>query len=800
MSCGKEDSLSEQQIRLPVEGMTCAACATRIERVLGRVEGVTASSVSLLTDEVTVTFDPASVGAAGLAEAVDRAGFTVPPETVRLEIVGMTCATCSGRVEAALRKQPGVLSAQVNLASEVATIAITPGSTDVGALQEAVVRAGYEARLAASSEAAREARVAAESARDRRELMILIGAALLSAPLLAPMLLMPFGVHWMLPGWVQLVFALPVQVVAGARFYRGAYGALRSGGANMDVLVSLGTSAAFALSLFELARGGPLYFESAAVIITLVLAGKRMERRAKRSTTQAIEALTALRPERARVERGDGVVEVPADAVGRGEVVIVRPGERVPVDGDILSGESTLDESLLTGESLPVTRGPGDSVTGGSINGEGLLRLEATRVGADSALAHIISLVENAQAQKAPIQHQVDRIAAIFVPVVITVALVTLGGWLLAGASMEDAILSAVAVLVIACPCALGLATPTALMVGTGAAARAGILIQDVVAMERAHELDVVVFDKTGTLTLGQPRLRASAAFTGDEASLLQLAASAQQGSEHPLARALLDAAAEQELSLRPLRDLQAVTGRGIRAQLDDTEVIIGSPDWLTSLGHDLSPHAADIAAEQASGTVMLVAADGVLMGWLAVADPIRDSAIEAVRQLQAAGTRVVMLSGDNARTAEAVAKKIGITEVRAEVMPADKAAVIAGLRGEGLIVAMVGDGVNDAPALAEADVSIAMGSGADVAMHAAGITLMRSDPLLVVDAISISGATSAKIRQNLFWAFAYNVVGIPLAALGLLSPVVAGGAMAMSSVSVVSNALLLRRWRGAAR
>lgn len=792
--------MTTQHVQFDVEGMTCAACATRLERVLGAVPGVAEASVNLTTERADIDFATDVVAPAALARAIRDAGFDVPPETVRLDIEGMTCATCSGRVEGVLRKQPGVLSAQVNLATEVATIALEPGALDAEGLIRVVEGAGYGATVAISGEAQRAERREAERRRDRRELAMLAGAAALSAPLVAPMLLMPFGVHWMLPGWAQLLLALPVQVVAGARFYRGAWASLRGGTANMDVLVALGTSAAFALSLYEMTTGGELYFESAAVIITLVMLGKYMERRAKRSTTEAIEALMALQPAVARVERDGGVVEVPAEAVGRGEIVLVRPGERVPVDGRVVEGASSLDESLLTGESLPVPKAAGDPVTGGAINGEGLLRIEATAVGEESALARIIAMVEGAQSKKAPIQKVVDRVSAVFVPVVVGVALLTLGAWLALGHPVEQALLAAVAVLVIACPCALGLATPTALMVGTGAAARAGILIKDAEALERAHAVDTVVFDKTGTLTEGHPRLRTLVALVGEEDAMLRMAASAQQGSEHPLARALLEAAEERSLSLPPVSEFRAVAGRGIEARVGETLVRVGSPSWMATLGHAVASHADAITALQDVGTVMLIEVDGALRGWAGVADPPRPSAAAAIARLRDMGVHTVMLTGDNRRTAAAVAAQLGIEDVRAEVLPGEKAAEVEALREAGRVVAMVGDGVNDAPALATADVGFAMSSGTDVAMHTAGVTLMRPEPLLVADAISVSRTTTRKIHQNLFWAFVYNTVGLPLAALGLLAPVIAGGAMAMSSVSVVGNALLLKRWRSAAR
>ena len=792
--------MSNHHAQFDVEGMTCAACATRLERVLGGVPGVADASVNLATERADIDFTPEVVSPVEIVRAIEAAGFGVAPDAVRLDIAGMTCATCAGRVEGVLRARSGVLSAQVNLASEIASIAFMPGAVSTESLIAAVQDAGYDASIAMSGEAERAARRERDRQRDRRELAMLAGAAALSAPLVAPMLVMPLGFDWMLPGWLQLALALPVQLVAGARFYRGAWASLRGGVANMDVLVALGTTAAFSISFYALRMGGELYFESAAVIITLVMLGKYMERRAKRSTTDAIEALMALQPATARVERGDGVVEIPAEAVGRGEIVHVRPGERVPVDGVVIEGSSSLDESLLTGESLPVPKGAGEPVTGGAINGEGLLRVEATAVGDESALARIIAMVEGAQSKKAPIQKVVDRVSAVFVPVVVGVALLALGTWLALGHPLEESLLVAVAVLVIACPCALGLATPTALMVGTGAAARAGILIKDAEALERAHVVDTVVFDKTGTLTEGRPRLRSIVALGGDEDAILALAAAAQQGSEHPLARALIDAATSRSLSLPAVADFRAVVGRGIEGRVEGAHVRVGSPVWMGALGHDLNAHTGAIEMLQDVGTVMLIEVDGVLRGWAGVADPPRRTAAAAISRLRAIGVRAVMLTGDNRRTAAAVAAQLGIDDVRAEVMPGDKAVEVEALRSEGAVVAMVGDGVNDAPALATADVGFAMSSGTDVAMHTAGVTLMRPEPLLVADAISVSRATTRKIRQNLFWAFIYNAVGIPLAAFGLLTPVIAGGAMAMSSVSVVSNALLLKRWRSAAQ
>ncbi|MFT7621588.1 MAG: Cu+-exporting ATPase [Myxococcota bacterium] len=783
---------------LPVSGMTCATCATRIEKVVGRLDGVESATVNLVTERAQIRFQGQLLGPEQIAAAIERAGFGVPSETARLQIEGMTCATCSGRIEKVLRALPGVVSAHVNLAAETATVAFTSGVNDVPGLIAAVVKAGYGASAAPSSAAAEAQRLDADARRSRRESLIFCVSAALTLPLVAPMLLMPFGLDWALPGWLQLLLAAPVQFVVGARFYRGAWAALRARIGNMDLLVALGTTAAFGLSLFALGSAGHLYFEASASVITLVLLGKLMESRAKRSTTAAVRALMALRPQRARVLRDGRELEVSVDAVGSGDVVVVRPGERVPVDGQILSGSSQLDESLLTGESMPVSRTVGDVICGGSMNGAGLLHVTTTAVGADSLLGRIVTLVEQAQATRAPIQRLVDQVAAVFVPAVVVIAGLTLAGWLLAGASFAQATINAVAVLVIACPCALGLATPTALVVGTGAAARAGILIKDAQALERAHAVDTVVFDKTGTLTVGRPEVHEWVAMDGDQAGLLARVAAAQQGSEHPLGQAIVRRAASDGLELPALDEFASIPGRGIEVTVGGEVLLVGSRRFASERSVDTGPlEERAVALEQRGLSVVWVGSgSGDLLGMIAIGDAVREGAQEAVAQLKRDGIRVVLLTGDNRRTAQHVAEAIGAEEVIAEVLPEDKAAQIARLRGEGHVVAMVGDGVNDAPALAEADVGFAMGTGTDVAMQTAGITLMRPEPALVSGAVSISRQTTRRIRQNLFWAFVYNVIGIPLAAFGLLSPMFAGAAMAMSSVSVVGNSLRLRSWR----
>jgi len=713
----------------------------------------------------------------------------------QIEVGGMTCASCVARVEKALKRVPGVQEATVNLATETATVRAESDVLD--AAMAAIRKAGYEARP-------RAARPADASASARREGVEVLISALLTLPLVVPMIAAAFGAHAMLPAAWQLVFAAPVQFWIGARFYRSAWKALAARAGNMDLLVALGTTAAFALSLALWWRDGAqahLYFEASAVVITLVRLGKWLETRAKRQTSEAIRALAALQPAVARVLREGAEIEMPIDALAKGDVLVVRPGERIAADAQVVEGSTHVDESLVTGESLPVAKAPGAPLTGGSLNGEGRVTARVTAVGAETLLARIIRRVESAQAAKPPIQRLVDRVSAVFVPAIVAAAAITFLAWGFAAGDWEQAVLNAVAVLVIACPCALGLATPTAVMAGTGVAARHGILVKDAEALEIAHRVSLVAFDKTGTLTEARPALAALVPAAGigrDDA--LALAASVQSASEHPLARAVVREAREKGVAFPLPHDVRAVAGRGVEARVDGRALAIASDRWARELG------AAGVDAM--THDVTRLTEGGMTVSWLletqpqaralallGFADAIRPSAAAAVARLRERGIACVLLTGDNAAAASAVARACGIEDVRAALLPEDKASVVAQLRRD-RVVAMVGDGINDAPALAAADVGIAMGGGTDAAMQAAGITLMGSDPARVADALDISRRTYAKIRQNLFWAFVYNVVGVPLAALGYLSPMVAGAAMAFSSVSVVSNALLLRRWK----
>jgi len=717
----------------------------------------------------------------------------------QLTIQGMTCASCVRHVERAILKVPGVTGVEVNLASEKAHVTHA-GQATPDQLIAALVKAGYAgSTLTPDSPPQPDKREAL--ARQLRQVLM---AALLSLPLVFPMLLMPLGIRWMLEPWLQFALATPVQFWLGARFYQGAYSALRSGNGNMDLLVALGTSAAYFMSLYQMlggAHGHALYFESSAIIITLVLLGKWLEARAKHQTSEAIRSLEALRPDTARVLRGESELELPLAEVRVGDRVAIRAGERIPVDAEILTGQSQIDESLITGEALPVSKGPGDAITGGAINLDGYLEARTTAVGAETLLAKVIRMVESAQSAKAPIQKLVDRVSAVFVPVVLGIALLTLGGWLLAGVGLETALLNAVSVLVIACPCALGLATPTAIMVGTGLGARHGILIKDAEALEVTHAVSAVVFDKTGTLTVGKPRVVGLSSEVMPETELLALMAALQQGSDHPLAKALRAEASESGLTIPKAHEFKTLAGFGLQGRIDGQLLQLGNLSLISDQHLSLGGLEAQSTEWRDTGWTLSYLADSErILGMVAFSDRIKPTARATIDRLHALGIQTLLMTGDHAGAARSVAAELGIDTVHAEVLPGDKASLVQQLQASGQVVAMIGDGINDAPALAAAQVGMAMSTGTDVAMQAASITLMRGEPLLIPDAIDISRRTYAKIRQNLFWAFIYNLVGIPLAAFGLLSPVIAGAAMAFSSVSVITNALLLRRWKPASQ
>ena len=798
--------------RFPVEGMTCGSCVARVEKALAALPGVEDASVNFATEQASVRAGQ-GVTLEMLKAAVDKAGYAVGDTTgsaahaqsQRLAIGGMTCASCALRVEKALKQVPGVLTAEVNLALETAEVTLANGAATLPQLIDAVEKAGYKAKVMQVSSA-----IDKPARPTGAHWWPIAVAAALSLPLALPMAGLLFGQMWMLDGWLQLLLATPVQFWLGARFYKAGWKALRAGAGNMDLLVAIGTSAAYGLSVYLLLRHGGhgmqhLYFEASAIVITLVLLGKWMEARAKHQTTEAIRALHALQPETARIRQGGADRDVPLSAVRVGDLVVVRPGERIAVDGEIIEGATEVDESLITGESLPVSKHAGDRVTGGAVNAEGLVVVRTLAIGAESTLARIVRMVESAQAKKAPIQRLVDQVSSVFVPVVIGIALATLLGWGFAGGNWETAILNAVAVLVIACPCALGLATPTAIMAGTGVAARHGIRIKDAEALEVAHQIKIVAFDKTGTLTEGRPELVTLEPLGISRDAALAWAAAIQSGSEHPLARAVTALALKDRISVPAAAQVRAVAGRGMTAVVEGQQLRLGSPRFMQELGVDLSALAERAQALESEGRTVSFLAEVTgapqLRALLAFGDTLKASDAPAIAGLHALGVQTALVTGDNRGSAEAVARQLGIDIVHFQVLPENKANIIGQLKSQataqGGRVAMVGDGINDAPALAAADVGIAMSTGTDVAMHAAGITLMRGNPALVLDAIDISRRTYAKIRQNLFWAFFYNVVGIPLAAFGLMSPVIAGAAMAFSSVSVVMNALLLRRWKG---
>lgn len=784
------------EITLQLGGMSCAGCVSRVERALAGVDGIQRVAVNLAAQTARMDVQTNSQLLA-VEKALQQAGYPAEQQTRQIQIGNLTCASCVGRAEAALGTVPGVLDAQVNLASQQARVRMLQG-TDQDALLRALRQAGYPGQWVDSDAPAAEA--GPDLAKQRRRVII---AALLSAPMLLSMLPALLGAgHWMLPGWLQLILASIVQFVFGATFYRGAWHALRNRTANMDLLVVLGTSAGWALSTWNLLTQSPgtglhLYYEASAVIVTFILLGKYLENRAKGQTLEAIRALTALRPDTARLRDADGERDVPLSQVLPGDQLVVRAGERIPVDAEIVEGDSHIDESMLTGESLPVSRGPGQAVRAGSLNQDGVLLLNTTGVGQDTLLAQIVRMVENAQSSKAPIQRLVDRVAAVFVPVVIAIALMT---WVLGSFFIgpQAALLNAIAVLVIACPCALGLATPTAIMVGTGVAARHGILIRDAEALERARLVNAVIFDKTGTLTRGKPALTRVEPLNGHSAEdVLRVALALQQQAEHPLARALCDYAVEQGIETAPADNLQVLAGRGAQGLVDGQSAWLGSARLLEEQHLDLTPWQQQAAELQADGASLSWLARGdQVLGLLSFADSLKDNARATIDRLQAQHIETLLISGDSQSAAEHIGRQLGLGQVRGSVLPADKVSEVQRLQQQGKVVAMIGDGINDAPALSSADIGMAMSTGTDVAMHSAGITLMRGDPALVPMALALSRRTGDKIRQNLFWAFVYNCLGIPLAAFGLLNPMIAGAMMAASSVCVVSNALLLKRWQ----
>jgi len=824
-----------QQIELPITGMTCASCVRNVERALKKTEGIGEATVNLATERASVQFNPGEVDVNRMIQRVQDAGYGVATGSIELPITGMTCASCVRNVERAIHKQPGILSVNVNLATEKATVSYVPGAVRRGDLVKAVEAAGYGVLDLSNAEVPEDAERAARQAEiDRQQRMVLIGAVFtiplfvlsmardlymtsfagsdMGGMILAGEMTGPNPtLNWLLwAGWPFIFFLLatPVQVIVGRQYIVGAYKAARNGSANMDTLIAMGSLAAYIYSLVVLTGivfgfagsvGDHVYFETAAVILTLITLGKLLEARAKGRTSEAIKKLMGLAPKTATLLRDGQEVEVAVDDVLAGDRLIVRPGERIPVDGIVIEGRSAVDESMLTGESLPVNKETGSEVIGATVNKQGRLVVEAQKVGAQTALAQIVRLVEQAQGSKAPIQRIADTVSGVFVPVVLGLAAMTFFGWLLIGqVGFTAAMVNAVAVLVIACPCALGLATPTAIMVGTGRGAEMGILFKNSEALENAKRVQVVALDKTGTITRGEPSVTDIVSLNNFDASeLLRLAAVAERGSEHPLGQAVVKAAQERGLSLAQPQSFEAESGRGIRAMVEGKVVLVGSPRFIREQGYELHTIQSQIETLQSKArTVVLVLVDGVLSGLIGIADTVKEGSREAVATLRALGLEVVMVTGDNERTAQAIAREVGIERVLAEVLPDQKVEAVKQLQAEGKRTAMVGDGINDAPALAQADVGIAIGTGTDIAMEASDVTLVSGDLRGVARAVSLSRVTMRTIYQNLFWAFVYNIILIPVAMAGALVPMLAAAAMAFSSVFVVSNSLRLRNTR----
>ncbi|NLK00313.1 MAG: copper-translocating P-type ATPase [Clostridia bacterium] len=792
-----------KSISFKVKGMSCASCAQRLEKKVKSLEGISEGTVNFATEKISVDYNSRLSGLGQLVDTIEDAGFSVETESVQFKVLNMSCASCAQRIEKKLSSLDGVLSAVVNFAGEQVAVDYIPGPVNTSLIEETIKGLGFDTAPLDDhfQEGAQE-----EEKMDEMELKkrLFIFSAVLTLPLSAIMFLEMFSLHindFFMGPLFQFILATPVQFIAGSRFYTGSYKSLRSGGANMDVLVAMGTSAAYFFSFVNtFFRTGDVYYEASAMIITLVLLGRMLEARAKGRTSEAIKKLVGLQARTARVRRGEDMVEVPIEEVQVGDLVIVRPGEKIPVDGIIRAGRSSIDESMLTGESIPVDKEVGDEVIGATLNKQGSFEFETAKVGKDTVLAQIVKMVEDAQASKAPIQRMADQISGYFVPAVVGVAVAAFAIWyfLAAPGDLSRAVINLTAVLVIACPCALGLATPTSIMVGTGKGAENGILIKGGEHLEKAGRLNLIVFDKTGTLTKGEPSFTDIHVVPGgllDEDEALKLAAGAESRSEHPIGQAVIDEAKSRGLPLMEPEDFEAVPGQGLKCQMGGRQVLIGNLRLLRNNDVDISVIEEKLEELEDQGkTVVVMAVDGNAAAVFAVADGLKESSAEAVSLLKKMGFKIYMLTGDNQRTAQAIAHEVGIDHVMAEVLPQDKAGMIEELKAEGHQVAMVGDGINDAPALTVADVGIALGTGTDIALEASDITLMSGDLRGVVGAIMLSRATLRNIKQNLFWALIYNTIGIPVAAMGMLSPIIAGGAMAFSSVSVVSNALRLRR------
>ncbi|CDQ40011.1 Copper-exporting P-type ATPase A [Virgibacillus salexigens] len=783
---------------LGITGMTCAACSNRVEKVLNKMDGVEAQ-VNLTTEKATVDYDSEKASIEEITKKIENTGYGVLTEKAEFDVFGMTCAACSNRIEKVLNKQDGVKLATVNLTTESATVEYNAGLVDQKALIEKIRNVGYDAKPKAE---ASEKQTHKEKELKHQKTKLII-SAVLALPLLVTMLVHLFNMtipDIFMNSWFQFALATPVQFIIGWQFYVGAYKNLRNGGANMDVLVALGTSAAYFYSLYEAFKtiGNPeymphLYFETSAVLITLILFGKYLEARAKSQTTNALSSLLNLQAKEARVIRDGEEIMTPVEEVVAGDRLVVKPGEKIPVDGMVIKGKTSVDESMITGESIPIEKDVDAAVIGSTINKNGSIEMEATKVGKDTALASIIKVVEEAQGSKAPIQRLADVISGYFVPIVVGIAILTFIVWIsfVQPGQFEPALVAGIAVLVIACPCALGLATPTSIMVGTGKAAESGILFKGGEHLEKTHQLEAIVLDKTGTITKGKPEVTN---FTGDEETL-QLLASAEKGSEHPLAEAIVAYATEHDVDFVEVKEFDAIPGHGIEVKISGKHVLVGNRKLMQDHHVDVGGAEQELIDYEVEGkTAMLIAIDGNYRGIVAVADTIKETAPQAIKELQEQGLEVIMLTGDNERTAQAIAKQVGIDHVIAQVLPEEKADKIKEIQSLDKKVAMVGDGVNDAPALVTADIGIAIGTGTEVAIEAADITILGGELLLIPKAIKISHSTIRNIRQNLFWAFGYNTAGIPVAAIGLLAPWIAGAAMALSSVSVVSNSLRLKR------